>query len=305
MLRRLKNKIKSYKYKHDFPQALIDPTAQITLESSFGNGAVIGSSTFISASKIGDNVNVMSSSNICDSLLGTDTIIGKHASITTSVIGNNVNVMSLSKVSNSILDRYVTIHNKCSVSQTVIKDNVAIYDGNRLHAAYIGRYSYFASGSQVSMAKFGSFCSVGPYLICGYGDHPTGFVSTSPVFFSTGKQCGVSFSDVDLFEERKEISVGNDVWIGARVFIRDGIKIGNGAIIAAGSVVVKDVPPYAILGGVPAKIIRYRFTEKIIDQLLDLSWWDWNEIELLNAQKYFASNDIDGFIKWSTTIKTT
>ena len=302
MLIRLKNKLKTYKYKRNFPQALIDPTAHISLDSSLGIGTVVGVSSIVSDSRIGDNVKVMSLCNICDSSLGAETSVGSYSSIKTSEIGGNVNVMPSSKVLNSVLDSYVTIHDKCSVNKSVLKSNVAIYEGSSIHAVDIGRYSYFASGSHVSMAKFGSFCSIGPYLICGYGDHPVDFVSTSPVFFSTGKQCGVSFSDEDLFEERKEILVGHDVWIGARVFIRDGIKIGNGVIIAAGSVVVKDVPDYAIVGGIPAQIIRYRFTEKIMDQLLDLNWWDWNESKLRHAQKYFASNDINSFIDWCSTL---
>lgn len=301
MLSRIKNKLRTFKYLKKYPQAFIDPTAHISLDSTLGTGTVIGLASFVSSAKVGDNVNVMSSCQISNSTLGAGSIIGESSSITSSEIGDIVNVMSLSRISNSVINNYVTVHNKCSVSKSVLKEHVAIYDGNILHAADIGRYSYFASGSQVSMAKFGSFCSIGPHLICGYGDHPTDFVSTSPVFFSTGKQCGVSFSDEDLFAERKEILVGHDVWIGARVFIRDGIKIGNGAIIAAGSVVVKDVPEYAIVGGVPAQIIRYRFTEKMIDQLLKLTWWDWNESKLRHAQKYFASNDINSFIDWSLT----
>jgi acetyltransferase-like isoleucine patch superfamily enzyme len=230
MISYLKNKIKSWNYKHRFPQAHIDLTAHISFDSTLGIGTVIGASSSISKSKIGDHV--------------------------------------------------------------------VIYSNNSLHEAEIGRFSFFASGSQVSMAKYGSFCSIGPYLICGHGDHPTDFVSTSPVFYSTGKQCGVSFSQEDLFEERKEILVGHDVWIGARVFIRDGVKIGNGAIIAAGSVVVKDVPDYAIVGGVPARIIRYRFTEKNILQLLELEWWHWEESKLRQAQALIASNNVTALKDW-------
>lgn len=217
-----------------------------------------------------------------DSTIGADSVIGDVSYIATSKIGNSVN-----------------IHNNCSIVKSIVEVNSVIYSHNILHEAEIGRFTYFASGSHVSKAKFGSFCSVGPNLICGHGDHPTDFVSTSPLFFSTGKQCGVSFSQEDLFVERKEILVGHDVWIGARVFIRDGVKIGNGAIIAAGSVVVKDVPDYAIVGGASAKVIRYRFPEEIIHQLLKLKWWDWNESKLRQAQKYIASNDISGFIDWS------
>jgi serine acetyltransferase len=102
-----------------------------------------------------------------------------------------------------------------------------------------------------------------------------------------------------LFDEKKPIHIGHDVWIGARVFIRDGVKIGNGAVVAAGSVVVKDVPDYAIVGGVPAKIIRYRFSEEMIAELLNLKWWEWPEEKLRKAQPYIAQKDVRKFIDWS------
>lgn len=247
MISQLKNYIKSWNYSRRFPQAHIDPTAYITPDSTLGTGTVIGASSSISSSKIGNHVSIYNS----------------------------------------------------SITRSVLAANISIYPNNSFHEAEIGRFSYFASGSQVSMTKFGSFCSIGPYLICGHGDHPTDFVSTSPVFFSTGKQCGVSFSEEDLFEERKETIVGQDVWIGARVFIRDGVKIGNGAIIAAGSVVVKDVPDYAIVGGVSAKVMRYRFPDDVIQQLSGLAWWDWAEEQLREAQPYFAQNDIRKLITWA------
>lgn len=247
MITYLKNKLKSWNYRRQFPKIKVDPTACISNDSTLGRGAVIGASSLISSSKIGD---------------------------------------------------FVTVY-KSSISRSILAENISIYSDNSLHEAVIGRFSYFAYGSQVSMAKFGNFCSIGPCLICGHGDHPTDFVSTSPVFFSKGKQCGISFSQEDLFEERKEILVGHDVWIGARVFVRDGVKVGNGVIIAAGSVVVKDVPDYAIVGGVPAKIIRYRFPEDLIQQLNNLSWWNWTEEKLREAQPYFTQKDIRKLITWA------
>lgn len=265
MISRLKNRIKSLHYKHRFPHATVNPTAHIALNST----------------------------------IGTDTVVGAYSSIISSRIGDHVNVMSSVSISESTLNNDSTIQSNCSISKSVFHSNTVIYAGNSFHDAEIGRFSYFASGSQVSMANYGSFCSVGPYLICGHGDHPTDFVSTSPVFFSTGKQCGVSFSQEDLFEERKKIIVGHDVWVGARVFIRDGIKIGNGVIIAAGSVVVKDVPDYAIVGGVPAKIIRYRFPEDVIKKLIGLAWWNWTENKLRNAQPLFAQNNMYALFEWA------
>jgi chloramphenicol O-acetyltransferase type B len=83
------------------------------------------------------------------------------------------------------------------------------------------------------------------------------------------------------------------------VFTRDGIKIGNGALIAAGAVVVKDIPDYAIAGGVPAKVIRYRFDERTIEDLLQLEWWNWPEEKLRRAQSCFAQNDVRALLDWA------
>ena len=85
----------------------------------------------------------------------------------------------------------------------------------------------------------------------------------------------------DLFET----IIGNDVWIGEKVFIKDGIRVGDGAIIGAGAIVTKDVPPYAIVAGVPARIIRYRFDEDVILKLLKIQWWDWSDEKLANNKR--------------------
>jgi virginiamycin A acetyltransferase len=93
-----------------------------------------------------------------------------------------------------------------------------------------------------------------------------------------------------------DIIIENDVWIGANSTIMSGIKIGNGAIVAAGSTVTKDVPPYAIVAGNPAKVVKYRFTEEQIEKLLSISWWDWDEQKIRDNAMDMWSDDIDGFI---------
>src|SRR5690606_26547707 len=119
---------------------------------------------------------------------------------------------------------------------------------------------------------------------CIFGNHPTSdFVSTHPSFFSLSPPIDLKFSEKQLFEEfstpkddsmKYSIIIGHDVWIGANVSILDGVTIGNGAIIAANALVNKDVDPYTIVGGVPAKIIKKRFKEEDIEFLNTLAWWN-------------------------------
>ena len=93
-----------------------------------------------------------------------------------------------------------------------------------------------------------------------------------------------------------DITIENDVWIGANSTIMSGIKIGNGAIVAAGSTVTKDVPSYAIVAGNPAKVVKYRFTEEQIEKLLSIAWWDWDEQKIKDNAIDMWSDNIDGFI---------
>ena len=234
-----------------------------------------------------------------DTVIGTGVKVGENASVYRTIIHDNAVIKANNIISNCVIGVNVAIDSFCSINKSKIGDNSFIYENNILLDTTIGEYTYITKKSQIAMSTIGKFCSIGPYLICGYGDHPSDFVSTSPMFYSTGRQCGISFTDKDIFDERKQILVGHDVWIGARVFVRNGVKIGNGAIIGAGSVVIHDVPDYAIVGGVAAKIIRYRYPEDIIKKMMDLEWWNWPEEKLRKAQPYIAQNEIKAFLDWA------
>lgn len=132
----------------------------------------------------------------------------------------------------------------------------------------------YVSSARISNAKIGRYCSIGFESIIGLGTHPTRYLSTHPAFYSAAKQSGVSFATESSYTEYQSIEIGSDVWIGARAIVLGGISIGDGAIVAAGAVVTKDVPPYAIVGGVPARLLRYRFPEDVIQELLDWKWWN-------------------------------
>lgn len=216
-----------------------------------------------------------------------------------SRLGEGAKIGEGTYVRNSVLGRNTILGKDCYVRNTIIERDSRLCSRAALSDVKMGAYSYISQGSRFGMTVIGRFCSIGGSVICGRGSHPDHFPSSSPVFYSTERQCGVTFADRDYFQERKEIVIGNDVWIGDLVFIRDGVRIGNGAIIGAGAVVVKDIPDYAIVGGVPAEVIRFRFSKDVAGELLEIEWWNWQEERLRKAQPHFAQGDIRRFIEWA------
>lgn len=171
---------------------------------------------------------------------------------------------------NSLKIGYMSVVHNCSFGKyNVIGDHVSLTN------VVMGDLSYVVAGASIKNTEIGKFCSIGPGCTVGLGKHPSRqFVSTHPAFFSTLKQSQISFVNKSYFQEFEKIKIGNDVWIGANVTVVDGVKISDGVIVAAGAIVTKDIPPYAIVGGNPAKIIRYRFEAEEIEYLKKIKWWD-------------------------------
>jgi acetyltransferase-like isoleucine patch superfamily enzyme len=175
-----------------------------------------------------------------------------------------------------------------------------LYFGAEINNVVLGDFSYVAGESRLVNTTIGKFTCIGPEVICGLGRHPSrDFVSTHPIFYSPLGQSQLTFVSDSHFEEFAPIEIGNDVWIGARAIIRDGVKIGDGAIVGAGAVVTRDVPPYAIVGGVPAKIIRYRFQPEEIEFLEEMKWWDC-DIEWIR-ENYEAFHDVGKLMQLKRT----
>lgn len=173
---------------------------------------------------------------------------------------------------------------------------VAILDRVYLNQVRIGNFSYISNDSTLTNVTIGHFCSIGPHVQIGLGPHPTKvFVSTYPAFYTNKiSGCPRSFRNNKIFDDSiPTTKIANDVWIGSNVIIPGGIDIGNGAIVAAGSVVVKNIPPYAVVGGNPAKLIRYRFPADQIDMLLKTEWWDWPIEKIISNVDKFS--DINKF----------
>lgn len=144
------------------------------------------------------------------------------------------------------------------------------FSGKMGFASYIGRHSHIEG-------TIGRFTSIGDYVGFNRGKHPitNPYVSTSPMFYSLRQQNGHTFAKEQLFNETGEdVIIGNDCWIGERVFLVSGVNVGDGAVVYAGAVVTKDVPPYAVVAGVPARIIKYRYDNETIEFLLRLKWWN-------------------------------
>lgn len=164
------------------------------------------------------------------------------------------------------------------ISATAKIDKTAyIYRGVKAKNAIIGAHTYIAANTDIENAEIGKFCSIADHCRIGMSGHSLQYISTSPIFTQTKNALQERWIEKDVFihkSEKERVVLGHDVWVGSHVLINGGVRVGNGACIAAGAVVVKDVPPYAIVGGVPAKVIRYRFPQEVIDKLENIQWWN-------------------------------
>ena len=177
----------------------------------------------------------------------------------------------------------------CNISNSKFGENNFLGENVSFVNSFINDHSYINNNTKIRNASIGKYCSIGPNVQIVLGVHPTDFVSTHPTFYANNKPFE-TFSDKVYIEEYNNVIIGNDVWIGEGALIPGGVTIGNGAIITARAVVTKDVEPYSIVGGVPAKHIKYRFDTDTINDINKTEWWNWDKVELQRAYKSFHNS---------------
>ena len=184
--------------------------------------------------------------------------------------------------------RTCKLHNGAFIdSESLLGKMVVLFPGASITASSINDHTFVQKNSTINHSEIGKFCSIAAGVTIGLGQHPISQVSSHPAFYSKNQPIIKTFSSEDTFQPFKKTTIGNDVWIGQNASIMDGVKIGNGAIIAAGSVVTSEVAPYAIVGGVPAKLIRFRFEDTTIAELNKIEWWNLSEEKLAEIQCSF------------------
>ncbi|WP_454748510.1 DapH/DapD/GlmU-related protein [Ciceribacter selenitireducens] len=186
------------------------------------------------------------------------------------------------RVSNSTLGRYTEVSERC-----------------RLEEVVMGDYSYIMQDGSVWCAEIGKFANIAAAVRINATNHPTWRATLHHFTYRAADYFEGAENDHDFFEWRREnrVTIGHDVWIGHGATVLPGVTVGNGAVIGAGAVVSKDVAPYTIVGGVPARLIRERFAPETAARMESLNWWDWDHDRLFAALADFRSLEAEDFVE--------
>lgn len=189
-----------------------------------------------------------------------------------------------------------TIHPSCTIRDSEIGAWTELMANTSLVESTFGDYSYTAGDVDIIYSDIGKFCSIASHVRINPGNHAMWRVTQHHMTYRR-KQYGFDTrDDTEFFDWRRShrCRIGHDVWIGHAAVIMPGVNIGHGAVVGAGAVVTKDVAPYQIVGGVPDRPIRQRFPDEVVEQLLEIAWWDWGRAEL--EARFHELLDLDAFL---------
>jgi len=181
-----------------------------------------------------------------------------------------------------------------AVKNSVIHSTSKIESGTTFYASRMGRHTFCGYDCDIHCADIGSFTSIANNVVLGGGRHPMEWVGMSPVFYEGRDSVKAKFS-THRRAPVERVVIGHDVWIGHSAIVLPGVEISDGAVVGAGAVVTRQVPPYAIVAGNPARLIRYRFDESVVARLVASRWWKLNDAELHRLGPYF--NDVEKFLE--------
>ncbi len=178
-----------------------------------------------------------------------------------------------------------------AVRNSKVHKSAKIESGTDFINSEMGRNSFCGYDCQIINTTIGSFCSLADRIVIGGARHPMEWASTSPAFYAGKDSISVKYSTYER-DEDKRTTIGHDVWIGTGAIIMQGVQVGTGAVIGAGAIVTRDVPPYAIVGGNPARLIRMRFDDNIVQGLLASQWWRQPDAVIRKAAEYVRTPEL-------------
>lgn len=207
---------------------------------------------------------------------------------------NNINTKKLKYIFTLLIFKLFKKSRLFGARESSIDPTSKLESGTLFYFSSIDRHSFCGYDCDISHTDIGSFTSIANSVVIGGGRHPMEWVGMSPVFYEGRDSVKAKFA-THCREPNRRVKIGHDVWIGRSAIVLPGVEIGSGAVVGAGSVVTKTVPPYAIVAGNPARLIRYRFDEPVVNRLLTSQWWHRKDTDLHRLGPYF--NDVNGFLE--------
>ena len=191
------------------------------------------------------------------------------------------------------------VHPGCAITDSTFGDYVEIGEGSRVAHSNLGDYSYCDRYADIANARIGKFANIAAFSRIGATDHPLHTATCHHFLYRSDDYWDDAARDEAFFEQRKAriAHVGHDTWIGAGAMIKPEVTLGHGAVVAAGALVTKDVAPYSIVAGTPAKPLRPRQPPEIAERLIALAWWDWPHSALRAALEDFRRLSAEAFLE--------